>query len=451
MIILFIVQVPGHAAPYLLCLLFLPLNHNPNGLFPYIFGSSWEYLMEVHKLIGKITILAICIHSVGWICLFFYISDDWENVKGRFSLPTNYTGILSFVAFALLRITSFDTIRKKYSFELFYILHIVLTALGLGFLTAHLWGRKHIGAAKLWVILSVPVILWLLDIVWRFYSTFIAGRFKMTAKYTLKRSHATVLEFDSYTPRLCAFRPGQWGYLCIPSLSRVQYHPFALLASSLPETDADVEAASNSEGAYTPEDELQKGIQDSESLESPLVRSSSSSSGNNGAGKRRRVMILIKTLGDWTRKLEETPYATLAADTCFIQGPVGHVALEFEKFDSVLIIGGGAALAPALGHTQALYFDRLVARAKGKKGMRRPGTVNVVLSVQFRDMYVPFADQLKMLMEDDSGVFNIVCYESGPNGAIFDRNTYVVPEDDKKLLPFECEIGMPSKKKIIFI
>lgn len=403
--------------------------------------------MEVHKLIGKITILAICVHSVGWICLFFYISDSWENVKGRFSLATNYTGILSFVAFALLRITSFDTIRKKYSFELFYILHIVLTALGLGFLTAHLWGRKHIGAGKLWVILSVPVILWLLDILWRFYSTFIAGRFKMTAKYTLKRSHATVLEFDSYTPKLCAFRPGQWGYLCIPSLSKVQYHPFALLASTLPETDLEI---SNSENVYTSEDELQRGIQDSESLKSLLLPAAGSADDvrNDVTKKRRKVMILIKTLGDWTRKLEETPYATLAADTCYIQGPVGHVALEFEKFDSVLIIGGGAALAPALGHTQALYFDRLIARAKGKKGPRKPGTVNVVLSVQFRDMYVPFADQLKMLMEDESGVFNIVCYESGPNGAIFDRNTYVVPEDDKKLLPFECEIGMPSK--IIF-
>lgn len=465
--------VPGHAAPYLLCLLFLPLNHNPNGLFPYIFGSSWEYLMEVHKLLGKIAIFAICLHSVGWICLFFYISDDWGNLTRRFALATNYTGIISFVAFALLRITSIDALRKKYPFELFYILHIVLTALGLGFLTAHLWGRKHIGAAKLWTILAVPAILWLLDIAWRCYATFIAGRFRVTAKYTLRRSHATVLELDSCTPKLYAFRPGQWGYLCIPALSPVQYHPFAILASTLPspssESDLEISNSQNiqdSEVSETSKLNTSKTPSYSSSPSSPSSSPSSPSEEDsdrrgllvNGDDvvddaipRRRKVLVLIKTLGDWTHKLEELPFATLSAGTCFFQGPVGHVALEFDKFDSVLIIGGGAALAPALGHTQALYLDRLRARAKGQKkgAQKRPATVNVVLSVQFRDMYVPFANQLKMLMDDESGVFNIVCYESGPNGAIFDRNTYVVPEDDRQMLPFECEIGMPNLNEII--
>ena len=207
--------------------------------------------MEVHKLIGKIAVLAICVHSLGWITLFFYISSDWDNVKGRFSMATNYTGIISFAAFALLRIAAFDRVRKKYSFEGFYIIHLLLTAVGLGALTMHLWGRKHIGAAKLWLILSVPVALWLIDILWRFYATFVAGRFKLTAKYTLRRSHATVLELDSATPGLCSFRPGQWGYLCIPALSRVQYHPFALLASTFDDSAEPiaVESSSSSGGS----------------------------------------------------------------------------------------------------------------------------------------------------------------------------------------------------------
>jgi hypothetical protein len=402
---------------YLLPLLLLPLNRNPNGLFPYLFATSWEHSLVLHKRMGDLLVAFATVHSVCevwvWCARFHTAAAVWQRLR----YWKNLCGLASLVAMLLLRLLAIPALRRRYKFEWFRALHVVLTVASFVLFTLHC--RKP-GFA--WKILSVPVGLWALDIAWRLYSSYRNGRARVVAKTVLSRSHATVLELEVDPRGTFSFEPGTWAFLCIPALSRFQFHPFAILASTLEDHSEEETAISTVASAV-----------------------SSSSLASSKGFKRRNVVILAKNLGDWTQALEDIPLSVISSRDAFLQGPVGRIPFRLEAYKTVVMIGAGCAIAPAIGLTQRIYLERQRAKrsettsaALIEKGPR----AWLILTVQFRDLYAPFAADIAAFASDPA--FRLSLYESGPNGNLYDPATHVPTEEEVAMVPVPVKIGMPN-------
>lgn len=407
-------------------MLFLPLNHNPNGLFPWLLGSSWEYLLALHKALGDAAVLLVTLHSVTVTIWFWALSHDVHKVIHTLLMYKNVTGVISLFCFWLLRLFSFGWLRRRVPYELFYAAHVVLTASGVTLMTLHV--RKPL---FLWEVLAVPAGLWAIDLLWRAWTSFRSGRARVVAKTTMHKSGCTVLELEAIHGPAFAFEPGQWGLLCLPAISRVQFHPFALLASTLEDDDSNAES-----------------------------------------GKQRRskkIRILAKTLGDWTKRLESTPLAALRRSSAFLQGPIGRIPIDMESFDNVVLVGAGCAIAPAIGHAQRLFLARrkqqhtssnashvqqasaMVASSSASAAAAaekeliagpKPRRVWLVLTVVYRDMLSPFSEDLAAFAGCDA--FRVLCFESGPYGALFSPETHAVSAEEDSMVPVPVSLGMPD-------
>lgn len=425
-IILF--QISGYVFEYLLPFLFLPLSRNPNGLFPYLFASSWEYLLEFHKFMGHILVLLVSFHGVMCTVMFYLATKhSWAKTWKILKTWKNLTGIISLGAFLLLWISAFTPLRRKYKYEIFHCLHVIFTVGAVVFMFYHV---HH--PALTWKILIVPAIFWGLDLLWRFYTSFFSGRARVVSKQVLPNSHATVIELDATNEKLFSFEPGQWAYICLPSVSRVEFHPFALLASDISEPDTRFEP------------ELDKDLQKEDVADTDPAAS---------VQPRRRVKVLIKTLGDWTARLEKVPFSTLRLSSAFVQGPIGRIPVDFEHFPQVVLIGAGAGIAPTIGHAQRLL---LAARRRQEGATKssdataligKPYKVWVFLIVPFRDMFVPFNNDICTLCNTTS-MFSVSCFETGPNGALFNPETHVVTAEEKAIVATDVKIGLPNVNEL---
>jgi len=413
--------VTAYVFEYCLAMLFLPLNHNPNGLFPYLLGSSWEYLLDMHKWLGDACLFFVTVHSVFALLKPWVYSHDIHRVIKCILYPINLCGVIALFVMWALRILSIGWIRRRYRYEIFYACHVVLTAATIVLLSFHV---RH--PLYLWEVLAVPAALWVIDIGWRLWKGFHSGRARVISKVTLHKSGCTILELDAVHGPSFSFEPGQWGLLCLPSVSRLEHHPFALLASTLSPPASDSEAGAAAGAA------------------APLA---------SGSSHHKTIKVLVKTLGDWTKRLEATPLAALRRSSAFLQGPIGRIPIDMEAYENVVLVGAGCAIAPAIGHAQRLFLwrraraaDASLAHVQGGATVplagAKPRRIWLVLTVVYRDMYVQFADDLTAFAGNEA--FRVLCYESGPYGALFTPETHKVSPEEEAMVPVPVTLGMPD-------
>ena len=81
------------------------------------------------------------------------------------------------------------------------------------------------------------------------------------------------------------------------------------------------------------------------------------------------IMMHIKTMGPWTRRLEELARQSeldMRTMSMYIEGPYGEVSLPLERYSSVLMVAGGIGITP-LG---SLYNELLRDHYLGTRTMR---------------------------------------------------------------------------------
>ena len=395
------------------------MRRNPNGLFPYLFASSWEYLLEFHKAIGHIEVLLLVLHGVT-ATLMFYLNmhNSWEKTWAIFKNWKMMSGLISLGCFVLLWVTAFTPLRKKYKYEIFHIGHVIFTVGGFFLMFQHI---TYPDLAR--NIMIVPAALWGLDLLWRFYTSFIAGHCRIVSKQVLPNTKGTVIELDASLPSLFSFEPGQWGYICIPAVNWVEFHPFALLASDITEPEVRFEHEQDSD----------------------LKKSSVEDEAPEGTYRRRKcVKVFVKTLGDWTRNLEKKPWSRLRKSVAFIQGPIGRIPTDFNHYPYIVLVGAGAGVAPVIGHAQRLYLEN--RRREEKNPMAKltggPRMVWVILVCTFRDILVPFNDDL-LTLSNESSLFTIGCYETRRLA-----KSRIVSEEERAMISVNVMIGRPDLKDL---
>jgi NAD(P)H-flavin reductase len=265
----------GAIADYI-CAVTILLSMRYN-ILTVLFGISFERAIWWHKVFAVTAIIAVGVHSQ----------------KGA-----NTTGIIILACMCLAAVSYFI---KPYHFELFYYTHILSYIVILPMI------MLHFGA----MFFTFAGIFWIIDLVLRYIIT----QHKEVVSASILPGDVIRLKFK----KTFNYKPGQYIFLLVPDVHRIEYHPFSISSA--------------------PDDEY--------------------------------VMIHIRELGDWTKKLGDYIRARQVAEktetvdvTVYLEGPYGthQINLDNPEYEVLLLVSGGIGITPL----QSLYSDLIHQVQRGR-------------------------------------------------------------------------------------
>lgn len=252
----------GKTATYAGLLTFVMVPHNT--IITWLFGISFERALDYHKMIAYVAVVVGFIHMI--IC------------------GSNTSGYILIAVMTALILTSFPPIRRNF-FETFFKLHWMF------FIFTFVLAYTHQSADQM----SYGAFFWLGDVVYRY---FYLAKTKYPREAQAYALAANVIKI-SFPKGQFNYRAGQYIFICIPELTRFQWHPFSL--SSSPNQDI--------------------------------------------------VSIHIRVLGDWTSQLLDLVKPEGPAGKSIkilMEGPYGEPAIDIDgpKYKNFLLISGGIGITP---------------------------------------------------------------------------------------------------------
>ncbi|EGZ08259.1 hypothetical protein PHYSODRAFT_527207 [Phytophthora sojae] len=349
-------EVEGSGGPptYGLLVVFILTVRN-NSVLLALTGISYERVLFYHKIAALVTIALSGLHGLAYILAY-----DKGEISGQGSMV--FSGTVAFGAMVLMFVFSLGFVRRRF-FEFFLRTHWVLFIVVLVFAVMHGASTALIG-----------VIPWGIDMAFRH-----AYRPQVYARGSMIGGNKTVSE-DAPASVVSNKRmgviardqvtvtslPGNYVFLCVLSISKLQWHPFTI----------------------------------SSSPHEPMVT------------------FHIKALGDWTYKLQSMVTAVsggadvTAPFDILVDGPYGSVSIDIESpatYSHFVLFSGGIGVTPMRSIVNWLHHD---VHHGGRSGVER---VHFVWSVRDRDM-------VRSLVVDEA-------YKTGeykgesyfPNGIVNDR------------------------------
>ncbi|KAG7378508.1 hypothetical protein PHYPSEUDO_009966 [Phytophthora pseudosyringae] len=333
------VKMSGMPPTFTMLLVFGMAVRN-NSLLLTVTGIPFERALFYHKLFAYATILLTALHAFS-----YQLADD-EGEEGDKDAAKR-TGAIAFVAMIFMYVLSLNKIRRRY-FELFVRVHWILFIVVIVAAVAH-------GA----FFALFGIVPWFVDMLYRLVfraRTYLRGSSKMTKgseRYMgiVARDQVSVHALPGNITRIqfprvrkdtgeaFEYAAGQYAFLCIPTISSFEWHPFTI-----------------------------------------------SSSPNEAI-----VTFHIKGLGDWTKKVmtaavnatEESPFDIL------LDGPYGYVSVDVETpavYAHYVMFSGGIGVTPMRSIVNWLYNEH--------HDGYRPDVKNVhfVWSVRDRDLIQALID-----------------------------------------------------------
>lgn len=292
--------VSGQAALLIMMFMILPVTRIP--LWTLSFGSSFERIVKFHRWLGMALSIATLVHLIEGI----EVTQLFSTTKYGEVYPI--WGALAFITFILIGLTANEVMRRKF-FDVFYVSHRILSLLGFVFTILH--SVKVIAVA-----LAVPLALYVIGTVLTWVKTY-SGSYQATVSVHEATGVTTlVLNSTDKTQKfaqhmdLCSYF-----WVRIPSVSGFQWHPFSAIVT--PNGDS--------------------------------------------------IGFCVRALGppdgkSFSRLLLQQARLTqsLSLNLC---GPFGRIAVDVDKYDVVLLIGGGVGITPLLS---AVNQQRLFAKKNAK-------------------------------------------------------------------------------------
>jgi predicted ferric reductase len=244
-----------------------------NFLFTELFGLSFERVIQFHRTIGRFAIIMVCLH------FWSYRRESW------FKGIVNFSGSIGLIFALLIGLTSLGIIRRQ-MFEIFYKFHWIL------FVSLTIACLVH-GAGGI----MIGVIGLIIDCLFRFYSIY----YKPVSIKNVELLNGNVIKIK-FDKKDFEYEAGQYVFICIPSISLSEFHPFSI----------------------------------------------SSSPYDNEC-----VQIHIRVLGDWTKKLQTLVGKHQEIESydwkkllCYMEGPYGQLQVQLEKYSELVMISGGIGITP---------------------------------------------------------------------------------------------------------
>jgi ferric-chelate reductase len=218
-------------------------------------------------------------------------------------------GFIAFLCFATMTVLANEYVRRKF-FEVFYFTHRILSIVGFVFSILH--APKVIGWA-----LVVPLVFYAIGLLSRWSSAFF-GTYSATVTVPTG-VNATTLVLEA-TPKMSKFamdmNRGSYFMVRIPSVSNVEWHPFSAIVTA------------------------------------------------NG----KSIGFCARAMGGYTKNLLKNAQLnhSLTLNLC---GPFGKMGLDVEKYEAVVLVGGGVGITPLMSLVnQCRLFPSTNASSSSAKG-----------------------------------------------------------------------------------
>ncbi|KAL3664386.1 hypothetical protein V7S43_010709 [Phytophthora oleae] len=278
-------------------------------------GISFERALFYHKLFAYTTIVLSLLHGLAYLLAHHHGDERGETSKVA-------TGIVMLVAMGLLFAMSLSFIRRRF-FEFFMRVHWIL------FLVVFIVGMAHGATLAL-----VGIVPWIIDLLFRL--VYRARIYKQGSLFKKKdvnsdliRTGMGIIASDKVsvavlpgeitrisfprvrkdTGEISSFNAGQYAFLCIPSISKLQWHPFTI--SSAPHEDI--------------------------------------------------IFFYIKASGDWTNQVYEAAKKEDFICDILVDGPYGHVSIDIENpeiYSHFALFAGGIGITPMRSILNWLHYKR---------------------------------------------------------------------------------------------
>ena len=253
-----------------------------NSVWMALTGIPYERVLFWHKYVAILTLFMGIYHG---LCAY----------------ELNISGLILISLIALIIFTSFYPFRKK-AFECFYRIHWILTVFVIIIALAH-------GAA----LSMIGVVLWIFDVLIRVHVVRRNRRKVERAEITQIPPCLVKISFQRHN---FYYKAGQYVFLCVPSLSIWEWHPFSI--SSSPNEDI--------------------------------------------------VSLHARVLGDWTLRLynlNKDHESGTSMWNIWIDGPYGNCSLDIDgkEYKTFLLISGGIGITPMQSICNQLIYEHLRGRA----------------------------------------------------------------------------------------
>ena len=186
----------------------------------------------VHSVLGVTLIFWGVVHSAGHVCNLIYVSSlPAFYFSTAFLSPAWITGLIMIWALFTILLFSLPFIRNN-NFELFKYSHCLFVVY-YGCLVIHgafcfipLDSRRRCSFPTSFIWVTVPLLWYLGE---KMYREINGWRKIKVSKIILHPSH--VIEFQFQGQHLMPFRPGQYVYIKVPSISCFQWHPYTITSA----------------------------------------------------------------------------------------------------------------------------------------------------------------------------------------------------------------------------
>ncbi|KAL9158643.1 hypothetical protein ABFS82_08G082800 [Erythranthe guttata] len=260
--------------------LFFPVTRG-SSVLP-LFGLTSEGSVKYHIWLGHIVMTLFTAHAFGYIIYWASVHELSEMLDWPKTGVSNLAGEISFVAGIILWATTFPRIRRK-MFELFFYTHHMYIPFVVFFIF-------HVGINYASMMLP-GFFLFVIDRYLRFLQS--RSHVRLSSARVLP---SQVVELNFSKTKGLSYTPTSTIFLNIPSISKMQWHPFTISSSSNLESD--------------------------------------------------NLSVIIKGEGKWSNKLHQLLTSSIDRLDVSIEGPYGPTSTDFLRHELLVMVSGGSGVTP---------------------------------------------------------------------------------------------------------
>ncbi|CAM8917620.1 unnamed protein product [Rhodiola kirilowii] len=273
-----------------LALLFFPVTRT-SSILP-LFGLTTESSVRYHIWLGHIAMFLSTAHGALFILSWIFTSDFGQMLKWDIFKVSNVAGEISLLSGILMWVTTFPSIRQK-MFELFFYTHQLYIVFVVFFML-------HIGIN--FALMMLPgFYLFVIDRYLRLLQS--QQRVKLISARVLP---CKTVELNFAKSPGLKYPPTSHIFVNVPSISKLQWHPFTVCSNSDLEPD--------------------------------------------------NLSVMIKSEGSWSQKL----YQLLSTNSSIehlpvsVEGPYGSSSTHFLRYDTLVMVSGGSGISPFISIIRGL-------------------------------------------------------------------------------------------------
>ncbi|XP_062149736.1 ferric reduction oxidase 4-like isoform X3 [Alnus glutinosa] len=271
--------------------LFFPVARG-SSILPLV-GLTSESSIKYHIWLGHLSMILFAAHAIGFIIYWAITHQVIQMLEWSQDWVPNVAGEIAILFALAMWVTSIPRVRRK-MFELFFYTHHLYTLYIFFYVL-------HVGVAYFCMIIP-GIFLFLVDRFLRFLQSRESARL-LSAR--LLPCDTIELNF-SKNPGL-NYNPTSIMFINVPSISKLQWHPFTVTSNCNMETD--------------------------------------------------KLSIVIKCRGNWSQMLFQQLSSSVEHVKVSVEGPYGPASSHLLRHESLVMVSGGSGITPFISLIREIIFQ----------------------------------------------------------------------------------------------